>query len=376
MRKSLVLLCALVGATVVSIGGIPSASATAAPAEWQRTEVSAPVPYAAEFWGVNDHGDAVGSTVGGGGPLIRYAGQPAQVLSDPSWSGGTFFDINARGQAAGTVTDQAGVAHGFVYDHGAVRMLPITGAAFGINDAGVVGVTDPTGTPWLINPDDSMRALDRGGYDVGFIRDVANGDWAAGIVQMSGGPDLPAVWNPSGQLTVLPIPPGSVTGEAWRVNSHGDVAGYATGSNPATPLVWRAGQMTVLPTGSFGSGGAFGISDSGLIAGTLVTADATTREGVVWDGNRVIAVDDYSAPVSPAEHLTVAVSENGSLAGWDASGPNAVVYQPTNGVLVNLTVSGLGGPLPSDPVPHRTGTFVGPLPVGLALILHVALPTL
>jgi hypothetical protein len=52
------------------------------------------------------------------------------------------------------------------------------------------------------------------------------------------------------------------------------------------------------------------------------------------------------------------------------------VYTPTNGVLVNLSVSGLGGPLPSDPVPPRTGTFIGPLPVGLALVLHVALPTL
>lgn len=376
MKRSLAVVFALVGATVVSVGGIPSASAAGAPAEWQRTEVSAPGPYAAQFWGVNDRGDAVGSTVGGGGPLIRYAGQPAQVLSDPSWLGGTFFDINVHGQAVGAATDNAGVVHGFVYDHGAMRMLPIRGASFGINDAGVVSVTDQTGAPWLVNPDDSPRALDRGGYDVGFIRDVANGDWAAGIVQMNGGPDLPVVWNPSGQLTVLPMPPGTITGEAWRVNSHGDVVGYVYGNNIATPVVWRGGQMMVLPTGSFGQGGAYGINDSGLIAGILANADGSAREGVVWDGNRAIAVDDYSAPVSPAEHLTVAISGNGSLAGWDASGPNAVVYAPTNGVLVNLSVSGLGGPLPSDPVPHRTGTFVGPVPVGVTLVLHGALPTL
>ncbi len=126
----------------------------------------------------------------------------------------------------------------------------------GAPDNVVLIVKWDNGTPTLLSIDDAGL--------------VAHGINAQGIVVGGHRGDLGYAWRyGEGGLTMLPMPVGAVSAEAFAINDRGDIAGEAVVSNGyRVAVVWRGDQEYAARVLSApGSAGARGIGADGIVVG-------------------------------------------------------------------------------------------------------------
>ena len=341
LALTLFLSVALAGTVITA-----SPASSRKPEYWTRTDFARlTTPFSdVSVQGVNDAGDAVGTMNDGTTvlPLVRYAGESVQFVSDPAWTSASLQDLNEGGAASGYALTPTGF-RAFTYDHGTTRFLagPET-MGTGINDAGVVAVNPVVEYPagghaslWM--PDDTVVPLDAGGYWVSIATDVANGGWAGGAATNDGGPIVPVRWTPSGDFEQLALPNNLTQGFVFRINSGGNAAGFAFNDDLSIlrAVKWIDGVPHRL--GSEGNAFATGINDRGNVVGASLFADGNVR-GTVWNGDGPQYVDDLTSNKSAHEHFLTAISNNVTIAGQGAFRPVGSVYSPNNGLFVRAAL--------------------------------------
>ncbi|MEY2397945.1 MAG: hypothetical protein QOJ00_1119 [Actinomycetota bacterium] len=339
---------AAIAATAISVvSATPSVAATRQPDYWTRADTAGPGANAYNtFYAVNDRGDAVGgfSSDVQGGPLIRYAGHPAQRISG-SPIDGWFADINNAGVAVGSGFDAGFHYVSYAYDHGLVTELG-DGQAQSINDAGTVLLNVyrydsdagmDLSAPELRAPNGPRSSLPYAGWTSAAGLDVSNTGWVVGAVVDANNKATAARWSPDGTLQLLATPKGYDEAVALHGNSRGDAVGAALTADRQSIVAveWRNGEARVLnPPGTFAE--ARSINDNGTAVGIYVDA-AFNVHAVAWQNGTTQYVDDFVTNPTAAVHQLNDISNNGTLASESADQATASVYLPHNGLFVRVT---------------------------------------
>jgi uncharacterized membrane protein len=283
--------------------------------------------------------------------LALSVSQPADLgTTFGSNEGSVAMAINSSGQIAGWTTPIEGVqltnAIFWEADGTPVELPKLTdqGQAFagGLNDAGVVvgsasELNEQFGwqthavrwnsdrilleLPWIVGArNQSALAINSSGVVVGWAELVTGGAKAVrwddqgahvlpgnngvaydindagimvGYVEVPG--VAPAIWSPTGTLTVLSLPDGDTFGSATGINNLGQVVG-TTGWSSGPELTHHAviwapdGTPTVIPNSEMGE--ATKINDAGVVVGYAenVSPDLLGQTGVIWvNGQRILA---------------------------------------------------------------------------------------
>jgi uncharacterized membrane protein len=128
--------------------------------------------------------------------------------------------------------------------------------------------------------------------------DVNDGGTAVGYTGQS---ITPAAWSPSGELRMLPLPPGDNFGFAAGINNLGQVVG-TTGFNTGGPevgshhaVLWAPdGTPTVLPKSETDDENDFtagvAINDAGVIAGAAEDRATSLKTAAIWIRHRRVFV--------------------------------------------------------------------------------------
>jgi probable HAF family extracellular repeat protein len=160
--------------------------------------------------------------------------------------GGTHADakaMNGRGVVVGTAQDSRGDVKAVSWDRTRrIRVLEtgsgLADSALGVNEVGAV---------------------------VGIADDLRNG--------------IPHAWyrSPRGNVTFLPVPPGTLASYAAKINNAGTVVGYVVSADERfSPALWTrpTAQPRVLPRRDGDLQGiGFGLNDRGTVVGGLAGAD-------------------------------------------------------------------------------------------------------
>jgi len=150
-----------------------------------------------------------------------------------------------------------------------------------------------------------------------------------GMFTPPGGLGQPAVWQ-DGQLTLLPLLPGTVYGWARNGNSLGHLVGACrslrtNGTYASHACVWTNGVVLALPeVPATDESSAWAINDAGTIAGNVYSGtNGSFREAVVWKGNSVAKLPP---PVTGNQTWARAINSSGqvavSWAGAEVTGSN------------------------------------------------------
>jgi probable HAF family extracellular repeat protein len=117
--------------------------------------------------------------------------------------------------------------------------------------------------------------------------------------------------------SLLPMPQGTIGGEAVGINNKGQIAGRAYTepfetawwNRPTIPIEWDGDRIEILPLPSgYRSGSGYAISDAGTVAGWAITQDDRTQ-AVIWKDGKMT---DLGA--LPGGRLSRAASINSK--GW------------------------------------------------------------
>ena len=179
------------------------------------------------------------------------------------------------------------------------------------------------------------------GWKAGYVNNGDRRDSFTGYGVDADGRTRPLVWH-AGEVTVLEAP-GGVDATAQDVNSHGDVVGVTQAEDaPAHGILWRGGQvidLPVLPGGDIAVPTA--INDAGLIVGSA--SDAQAGHAVVWSTHSPQTIRDLGVLTGSA-YLTD-VTEKGVVVGWTDSAGEDFREQAIAGT-VRRGLTTLPGPLP------------------------------
>jgi hypothetical protein len=357
----------VVGTAVLVMATLGMQSAHAIPDYWKVSSYGADV-----FFGVNDHGDAVGYGGVDQLPAVHYAGQGTTIVSAPGWEYGQMESVNASGVAVGWVVDSSGDSRAVAYDHGVIKTLGFDARAHGINDAGVIAMTEGHNA-FLVAPNGTKTQLPQADFTNAVVMDVAKNNWATGqIFQLTESGNqvnvLPVIWDPSGNLHVMELPNGFGQGLGYRINASGTAIGFVYAADHYSSVVWRNLNPVAqsLNSSDYEFPEATGINDSGDISGLLHADGAVPPLGVVWrheDGVPVVVAQRMN-PLPKLLQVPEDISNNGTMAGTQASTDTlrASVWTPQVGVLVHLKFKIPAIPASSVPIPDP-----GPLDFRIAL---------
>ncbi len=171
-------------------------------------------------------------------------------------------------------------------------------SAMAINTSGVVvGWAElVTGGTKAVRWDDQGAHVLPGNNGAAY--DINDAGTTVGYVEVPG--LAPAIWSPTGSLTILALPDGDTFGTATGINNMGQVVGTTGRSNGPElthhAVIWAPdGTATVIPDSEMGE--ATKINDAGVVVGYAenVSPDLPGSTGVIWaNGQRILA------PPSPA----------------------------------------------------------------------------
>ncbi|SDD82900.1 hypothetical protein [Glycomyces harbinensis] len=154
------------------------------------------------------------------------------------------------------------------------------------------------------------------------IRDVNSLGNGTGYSTNAQGRDVPYVWS-DGVLEKLPI--ASTGGRAEGINEHGDIVGSVQTADGGVPLLWPADGSTrvrlPLPAGAT-SGYAHDIGDDGTIIGAVYNENGTAT-AYRWDADRTGEALPVPEGADPAEAFSIAVDINGDWASGQFFVPGA-----------------------------------------------------
>lgn len=132
----------------------------------------------------------------------------------------------------------------------------------------------------------------------------ANGLIVGDQIDMSPSPSpnivQPVVWQ-NGNPSSLPLPaPSGWQGEAYAVNSHGDVAGQIWQGNPSDanfqPALWTGDQIQMLDTMGLAGGGVGGINNQGTAVGSIGNPGPFVSDyAVMWSGGQTTILGNFPA---------------------------------------------------------------------------------
>jgi len=186
---------------------------------------------------------------------------------------------------------------------------------------------------------------------------LTDGGQVPGMFTPPGGFGQPAVWQ-DGQLTLLPLLPGTVYGWARNGNSLGHLVGacrsLSNGIYASHACVWTNGEVRALPDVlRTDQSSAWAINDTGTIAGNVYSgANGSFREAVVWNSNSVAKLQPPVAGVQTWARAInnsgqVAVTWGGQISGWSSS-DEAARWTPNVPNGTTGTMTDLGGTLAID----------------------------
>ncbi|MEU5941791.1 hypothetical protein ABZ807_21995 [Micromonospora sp. NPDC047548] len=148
----------------------------------------------------------------------------------------------------------------------------------------------------------------------------------------------------NGKVITLPIPKGYTGAEATAINARGDVAGVLFGGDRTAAAVWRGTsanvQVDILPAP--GRAMAFGISDSGVVVGSL--DDAKNSSAYLWDTQ-----GQGSRPTVPAGFVSSGV--RGTRGEWAYGVLSRLVEQSASTSVPSRTQRG-GERIATSPPPN------------------------
>jgi uncharacterized membrane protein len=282
---------------------------------------------------INDDGYVVGSAVTAGGEstqAVRWL--PGE--EEPTRLAGDFVRsqavaVNDDGLAVGsggegaTVVAVAWEADGTLVDLG---LGPATRAS-DVNDGGTIVGNRWTGdvtSGWVRAPDGTVTELPRAhganteSQSAAGIND--RGDVVGTELRVSGG-RVAVLWE-APDLTPVVISTGTSNTSASDVNDAGVVVGGWSGGRPGTggPLLWEAGthrQVALpLPDGGF-FGSASAVNDAGQVAGTVQRAPVAAAVAVLWEPGAATPTElpDLGGDSSQA----FGIAETGEVAGTAAT---------------------------------------------------------
>jgi uncharacterized membrane protein len=302
----------------------------------QALSVSAPTDLGTSFpsntaslaLAINASGQLAGWTA------VVTGGEANAVRWDASGTPTTLPKITSVGVAGAADINDAGIIVGydseldqqFGWRTQAIRWNPddsrlelplVPGArnqqATGINTSGVV-----VGWGELVNLDiQAVRWDDQGAHVLpgnhGVAYDVNDAGTSVGYVELPG--LRPAVWSPTGVLTVLALPNGDTFDFASGINNSGQVVGAAGVSDGPNfthhAVVWAPdGTPTVIPNSEMGEGAK--INDAGVVVGYVedVSPELRGQTGAIWfNGERIFP------PPSPTARTVVNDLSETQLAG-------------------------------------------------------------
>jgi probable HAF family extracellular repeat protein len=318
MKKMIlaVLLAASVQFTLLSTPAAPS---------FRLTEVKLPGP---AIWPTVNNAGQVAVTyvlVPGDGFLAALVDdQAVTVISSQTVSG--LLVLNNRGELAGSFQDPL---VGFLWDRDTLTPLGFlpegtVSVAQSLNDRGqVVGNgTSALGTHAFLWEGGTMHDLgtlpDVGRFSAfSNARSINNSGHVVGSSVHSSGDRRAVLWTQHGTIIELGFPSDRSNGDttARDINERGEIVGDYQGSGDVRALLWRQGQVLVLPPVRLGEGYlAESINNRGEIAGEGQSwgLPADTY-GAVWMNNVGYDLNDLIDPndvLKPYVHIMTATSIN------------------------------------------------------------------
>jgi len=250
--------------------------------------------FGTEIRNSNIQGDFVGRYSSNAGPgftgqsFVSIGGVMSDLTFVEATGGVSAMDINDSGQIAGVYL-ASGELHGFVYDGGSVTTIDKAGAdpfslqILGMNNIGqVVGTYSVAGVQqaFMWSSGTGITDIDLSGSGVGssFILalDINDAGQIVGTYEDGSSIDHGFLLS-NGQFQTIAFPDAVGPGSgAVSINNAGQIAGFYLGSDSHVhPFVYTGGAYSTVDMPN--SGGAYGISNNGTVAGS--DNDGTTHHG-------------------------------------------------------------------------------------------------
>lgn len=241
---------------------------------------------------------------------------------------GVAWDIDDHGNIVGEMLDANGVSRPVLWRAAtgeALAMLPggQIGVAYTIGDDEFVGgrcssaTTSSSAAIWV--PGSPYAVQDLGAGPVGFAASVLGMHGNTGVGYLDDGiTGTPAMWREmttSPTLVQLPLPQGTIAGEAVALTGLDFIVGHAATWATSKPVVWDASstvpRVTVLPTlGQWGR--IMDANSSGLAIGSSISSAtgymhlASWSDGAIQDLGHLPGMDCFGE----------SVNEQGDIVGW------------------------------------------------------------
>lgn len=278
--------------------------------------------------------------------------QPRYTLTviptpDPTW----VSRVSADGTLTGH-TQSNGLANAHVIQNGIYNPIPglaeLSSWGEGVNDHGaVVGHINGQGypIPFLVDPVTGVRFLEPFGQGIGIAYGINNAGMVVGSASTGDetGPFQPFLLDGLGAVQ-LPLPPQFPEGGAFCISTGGRIGGSLFDGQSGRPGVWIEGAPQELPLPAGFTGGVVrSITDKGWAGGDCWVVPMDARTPVLWRDGQVILLPTLDGPY----HEVIAINDAGVAVGTSYRSTfesEAVIW--SNGhieTLESLVIGGVDG---------------------------------
>jgi probable HAF family extracellular repeat protein len=226
------------------------------------------------------------------------------------WRAGVLTDLSETGDAIsqGDAINTAGVVVGY--------FIPSTGKGNAFRWQDGVRITLPSLSPPNTGGDDHALGINASGTIVGHS------------VSYGSGQQLPVIWQ-NGGITPLPLPAGSISGEATGINTANTIVGWVSGAAADhIAIAWQNGAIVQIGLLGGARSEALAVNDNGQIVGSRNIGGE--ERAFLWQNGTVVDLGPGRAR---------AINAAGQIVG--ESGPTAVRWP--SGSAVPVAIPDLSG---------------------------------
>jgi probable HAF family extracellular repeat protein len=207
---------------------------------------------------------------------------------DPLWGHSWANSINDQGHVVGYSQNDTGYAHATKWVSGIAQDLGMLDGYYSSRALSINNLDHATGYSWLSNSQMTTVMWDASGNPInlgspsGYTvqsggRAISNSDVVVGSADSST-ERVAYYWD--GSMHTLPWLSNIHTAEAWGINDHGSIVGYALDEQQLShPTLWDNGELTDLSEFMPGWYGAYAcdINNNGLIVGMGTSPEGNLR---------------------------------------------------------------------------------------------------